>query len=98
VWITPEEEVLARELESGLEAAFARLPPDQRQVMELTRQGLPPREIAEQLDCPIKLVYRLLCQARKWLVEELSLTLPASSRGRPRKARPATPEPRSSDT
>jgi transposase len=65
--------------------------------MELTRQGLRPREIAEQLGCPIKVVYRLLCQARKWLVEELSLRLPASPRGRPRKPQPALPKPRSSD-
>jgi hypothetical protein len=30
VWISPDEEVLARELESGLEGALTRLPPDQR--------------------------------------------------------------------
>jgi RNA polymerase sigma factor (sigma-70 family) len=98
VGITPEEELFARELSGRLDEALPRLPPDRRQVMELTLQGLLPGDIARQLGWPIRKVYRVLCQARKWLIEELSLSPPPSPRGRPKRPGPESPEPGSSDT
>jgi DNA-directed RNA polymerase specialized sigma24 family protein len=89
--------LLARELDARIVEALPRLPPGQRLVMELTLQELAPADIAAQRGWPIRKVYRLLCKARKWLVEELSLSLPASPRGRPRQTRPAAPESGSSD-
>jgi DNA-directed RNA polymerase specialized sigma24 family protein len=95
--VAPEEELLARELKSRIAETLHRLPPDWRAVMEPTHQGWSPSDIAESLSWPLPKVYRLLCKARKYLVEELSLSLPSSSRGRPKQAGPGTPEPRSSD-
>jgi RNA polymerase sigma factor (sigma-70 family) len=97
VGITPEEELLARELNSRIDGALAELPPDWRQVMQLTMEGLSPGDVAGQLGWPLPVVYRLLHKARKRLVEKLSLSLPPSHRGRPRQARPEIPEPPSSD-
>jgi RNA polymerase sigma factor (sigma-70 family) len=91
-WTTPEDEATARDLAAAIDGKVARLPPDERLLMQRMLQGMSPGEIAQELGCGVQWVYRVMFRLRKWLVEELMLDLPPSNRGRPPKARPEGPE------
>jgi RNA polymerase sigma-70 factor (ECF subfamily) len=86
-----ERDVLARELESLVPVALARLPPQQREPMRLTLDGHSPQDIAQQLGLEVNQVYRRLHLARRQLVALLDLAVPPSGSGR--KPKGAGPEP-----
>jgi RNA polymerase sigma factor (sigma-70 family) len=86
-----EDEASHRELQARLSHALARLPDEQRRVMELTLEGQKPADIAPVLGIATLRVCRLLWKARNTLAEELNVSRPATNRGR--KPRPERAEP-----
>jgi RNA polymerase sigma-70 factor, ECF subfamily len=68
----PEGEAIGRELGAAMAGALARLPPDQRAVVELAfGQGQSYQEIAVALDCPVNTVKTRMFHARKRLSDLL---------------------------
>jgi RNA polymerase sigma-70 factor, ECF subfamily len=70
---TPSRDAVAREEVERLEAAFAKLPPDQREVILLARiVGLPHAEIAERMGRSVSATWTLLSRALARLSTHLS--------------------------
>jgi RNA polymerase sigma-70 factor, ECF subfamily len=86
-----EDEACHRELQARVSRALARLPDEQRRVMELTLEGQQPADIAPVLGIATLRVCRLLWKARNTLAEELNVSRPPTNRGR--KPRPGRAEP-----
>jgi RNA polymerase sigma-70 factor (ECF subfamily) len=84
-----EEELAGREMEQRLDVEMARLPQEQRAVLDLHyREHLSHADIAARLGISTKDSQRRLFQARRILEERLGLSLPPTKRGRPRRAPP----------
>jgi RNA polymerase sigma factor (sigma-70 family) len=80
----PDRNVELRELQDTLQAALARLSPEQRVVIELTyNHGYSVREIAGIVDCPVNTVKTRMFHARRRLREMVPRLSPglAASRG-----------------
>jgi RNA polymerase sigma factor (sigma-70 family) len=81
---TVDQEVEMHELLNQFEAAIKEFPELEQSIMWMTRDGIKPGDIANELGLEVSRIYPVLARCRKYLTELLAPTLPASSRGRPR--------------
>jgi RNA polymerase sigma factor (sigma-70 family) len=70
---SPEDVLLGKELEERVEAALLELPEPRRAILRATLDEQTPAQIAQALECPVRLVYRELYHGRRALEDLLGL-------------------------
>ncbi len=69
-----DREFESKEALSYIKSKIAKLPKNQRKVLELSIQGVEPEKISQLLDCSQNAVYSRLCRARLAIAEALGKT------------------------